>query len=68
MLKKLIELIFKYGAFIFGLGFMAPLIAQVIVRLGLELPMGLNPLLLGLVLGGGLGLIAQVRGSWIWQK
>lgn len=67
-MKKLIESIFKYGAFIFGLGFMAPLITQIIVRSGLALPMGLSPLLIGLVLGGGLGLLAQIRGSWIWQK
>ena len=68
MLTRLIELIFKFGPFIFGVGFMAPLFAALIVRVGLVLPFGLTPLLAGLLLGGGLGLFAQLRGSWLWAK
>lgn len=68
MLVKLIELIFKFGPLIFGVGFMAPLFAELFAQAGMSLPFGLTPLLAGLLLGGGLGLIAQVRGSWIWQK
>ena len=68
MLVKLIELIFKFGPLVFGFGFMAPLFAELIVRAGVSLPFGLTPLLAGLILGGGFGLIAQMRGSWIWQK
>ena len=68
MLIKLIELIFKYGALIFGVGFMAPLFAELIARAGMSVPLGLTPLLAGLILGGGFGLIAQIRGSWIWAK
>lgn len=68
MLVKLIELIFKFGPLIFGVGFMAPLFAELFARVGMSLPFGLTPLLAGLLLGGGLGLIAQMRGSWIWQK
>ena len=68
MFTKLIELIFKYGALIFGVGFMAPLFAELIARAGVALPFGLTPIAGGLILGGGLGLIAQIRGSWIWAK
>jgi len=68
MLLKLIELIFKYGALIFGVGFMAPLFSALIERAGLALPFGLTPLIVGLMLGGGLGLFSQMRGSWIWAK
>lgn len=68
MLLKLIELIFKYGALIFGIGFMAPLFSTLIGRAGLALPFGLTPLIVGLMLGGGLGLFAQIRGSWLWAK
>ncbi len=68
MFTKLIELIFKYGALIFGVGFMAPLFAELIARAGVALPFGLTPIVAGLILGGGFGLIAQIRGSWIWAK
>ena len=68
MLVKLIELIFKFGPLVFGFGFMVPLFAELIARAGVGLPFGLTPLLAGLILGGGFGLIAQMRGSWIWQK
>ena len=68
MLIKLIELVFKFGPLVFGVGFMAPLFAELISRADVGLPFGLTPLIAGLVLGGGLGLFAQVRGSWIWAK
>jgi len=68
MMIKLIELIFKFGPLVFGFGFMAPLFAELISRAGVSLPFGLTPLFAGLILGGGLGLFAQVRGSWIWAK
>ena len=68
MLIKLIELIFKYGALIFGIGFMVPLFAELFRRAEIDLPFGLTPLIAGLILGGALGLMAQIRGSWIWAK
>ena len=68
MLIKFIGLIFKFGPLIFGLGFMTPLFAELIGRAGVALPFGLTPLIAGLLLGGGLGLFAQLRGSWVWVK
>ena len=68
MLVKLIELIFKFGPLVFGLGFLVPLIHALIVRLNIALPFGASAWLVALALGGGLGLMAQVRGSWIWQR
>lgn len=68
MLMKLIELIFKFGPLVFGIGFMWPLITQVIERAEITLPFGLTPLVVGAVFGIGSGLIAQLRGSWIWLK
>lgn len=68
MLIKFIALIFKFGPIIFGIGFMAPLFTALIVRAGLALPFDLTPLLAGLLLGGGFGLFAQLRGSWVWAK
>ncbi len=68
MLVKLIELIFKFGPLVFGLGFLVPLFHALIVRLDIALPFGISAWLIALALGGGLGLMAQVRGSWIWQR
>ena len=65
---KLIEVIFRYGALVFGLGFLAPLIRELIILSGIAVPFGVSPLLVGVIFGGGLGVIAQIRGSWIWQK
>jgi len=60
-----IKTLFYFGPLIFGFGFLAPLIAQVIARAGWSLPLDLTPLLTGLILGGSLGLIAQIRGRWV---
>ena len=58
---------FLFSPPIFGLGFMGPLIAELIVLTQLDLPSGV-PLIAGLIIGGGLGLLAQARGSWVWVK
>jgi hypothetical protein len=68
MLVKLIELIFKFGPLVFGIGFLVPLVHELIVRVDVALPYGLSAWALAFAIGGGLGLMAQVRGSWIWQK
>lgn len=68
MLTKLIALIFKFGPLVFGFGFLVPLFRELMIVSGVALPFGMSALVAALILGGGLGLIAQVRGSWIWQK
>jgi uncharacterized membrane protein (DUF485 family) len=62
---KLVGLILQYMPLIFGFGFAAPLIAQVIERAGWALPFGIAPLAAGLVIGGLWGAHAQFRGRWI---
>lgn len=62
---QLIKTIFDFGPQIFGFGFLAPLIAQIIAAANWSLPWGLTPLVTGLIFGGALGLMAQVRGRWI---
>lgn len=58
---------FFFSPFVFGIGFLAPLIAQIIDLWGV--PTGdVNSLIVGLILGGVLGLMAQLRGSWLWIK
>lgn len=67
MLEALITQIFRFGPLLFGLGFLAPLFCELIELSGAALPFGMAPIAAGLILGGGLGLMAQLRGSWIWR-
>ncbi|MEO0982800.1 MAG: hypothetical protein AAFX03_09140 [Pseudomonadota bacterium] len=57
--------IFEFGPLLFGLGFLAPLTAQIIFRAGWTPPLGAEPLLVGLAVGGLWGLYAQIKGSWL---
>ena len=56
-----------FSPIVFGLGFIGPLSAEIIAALAVPLSIG-TPLHWGLLIGGLLGLMAQVRGSWIWVK
>jgi hypothetical protein len=60
-LKKL----FAIMPFLFGLGFIAPLTAQIMVLWKVDPPLGLSPIAFGLLFGGAWGLIANIRGRWL---
>ena len=60
-----IKAVFYLGPLLFAFGFLAPLIAQVIKAMAWTPPFGLTPLMTGLIIGGTLGLIAQIRGTWV---
>ncbi len=60
-----IKTIFYFGPLLFGIGFIAPLTAQVLAQTGWPLPFGATPLAAGLIVGAALGGIAQIRGRWI---
>jgi hypothetical protein len=62
---QVLKTVFYFGPLLFGLGFLVPLTAQVIRLMGWPTPFDLSPLMMGLIIGGGLGLIAQIRGRWI---
>lgn len=51
--------------FLFGIGFIAPLIAQLMVRFEVTAPLGLSPIAFGLAIGASWGLIANIRGRWL---
>ena len=59
-----IKTIFHFGPLIFGIGFIAPLTAQILERLAWHLPFGLTPLIAGLTFGAAWGGYAQLRGRW----
>lgn len=63
-MKKLISWFFS--PLVFGLAFLAPLIAQILERTGVALPV--PAIVIGLIAGLGLGLMAQFRGSWLWIR
>ena len=63
-MQKLIRSIFTPVAF--GLGFLAPLIAQTLTAL--EFSSDVPNLVVGLIIGLSLGIMAQLRGSWVWVK
>jgi hypothetical protein len=65
MIRSVLQRLNPWGPLFFGLGFIAPLIATLMTRSGLELSFGLPPIWLGLAVGGVWGLCAKFRGSWI---
>lgn len=64
MVEVLRKLIY-YLPILFGIGFIAPLTAQLMVSFGIAGPLGASPLAVGLAFGGAWGLYAQIRGRWI---
>lgn len=65
MIETLIKLLF--APLTFALLFLAPLFAQVLDALALSLPVASN-LTIAFIVAGAWGLVAQLRGSWIWLK
>lgn len=60
-----IRVLSEWGAVLFGVGFLAPLIAQSMDRLEIAAPFGLSTIAFGLIVGPAAGLIAKRRGSWV---
>jgi len=56
-----------FSPLVFALGFLAPLIAQLLTAAGFIIS-GVDNIYVGLFVGGLLGIIAQNRGSWVWVK
>lgn len=51
--------------FFFGIGFIAPLIAQVMEAWGWQPPLGMSRIAFGLAVGAPWGLYATLRGRWL---
>jgi len=63
--SDLLTLAYKWGPVLFGIGFIAPLVAQSLDAGGLSAPFGVTGIQLGLAVGISAGLIAKRRGSWV---
>jgi hypothetical protein len=54
-----------YGPLFFGIGFIAPLIAQSLDAASLSAPLGLPNIAFGLIVGVSMGVVAKLRGRWV---
>ena len=63
---RLIGIAFGFGPILFGIGFLAPMIAAILELAGLSGPFWLSPIQFGLVLGIVLGGLARRRKTWLW--
>lgn len=53
------------GPLLFGVGFLAPLIAQSMEAASVAAPLGVSNIAFGLAVGLTLGVIASWRGRWV---
>ena len=64
-MSQVITKLFAVMPFLFGIGFIAPLTAQLMMVWGIEGPFGMSPILFGLLFGGTWGLYANIKGRWL---
>lgn len=62
---SVVQKAFTWGPLWFGLGFIAPLVAQSMEAAGLSAPFGMSEIAFGLAIGAVLGATAKRRGSWV---
>lgn len=65
MLISLVKALFPWGPLFFGVGFVAPLIAQSMDACFVHAPGNLSSVQFGLLLGILLAAVAKLRGRWI---
>ena len=65
MLKLVLGPVFEWMPVIFGVGFLAPVIAAFMNVGGLSNPFGIAAIYVGLAIGLTWGLIAKFTGRWI---
>lgn len=65
MIAKVLATLSPWGPVFFGLGLLAPLIAQTLERFSVTPPLGMTPLATGLIIGPAVGLCAKLRGRWL---
>lgn len=57
--------LFHWMPFLFGIGFIAPLVAQLMLHFDVAAPIGLSPIVVGLLIGAPWGLVTVMRGRWL---
>jgi hypothetical protein len=64
-MEAAVKKLFAVMPFLFGVGFIAPLIAQSFAAWHMEAPLGMSRIAFGLAIGGVWGLLANIRGRWL---
>ena len=64
-MQAALKQLFHWMPFLFGIGFIAPLIAQSMALWEIDAPFGMSRILFGLAIGAPWGLYAVLRGRWI---
>lgn len=64
-METAVKKLFAIMPFLFGIGFIAPLVAQLMAAWNVTAPLGMGRVPFGLLLGGAWGLIANIRGRWL---
>lgn len=64
-MQRALQGVFFILPFLFGIGFIAPATAQGMVALGMTPPLGMTPIMFGLLVGAPWGLYATIKGSWL---
>jgi hypothetical protein len=64
-MQGVLRQVFQWMPLLFGIGFIAPLIAQTMAFWGVPAPWGLSHVAFGLLIGAPWGLYANVRGRWL---
>ena len=64
-MQAAVQHLFKWMPFIFGIAFIAPLIAQTMAYWDVAAPFGMSRIGFGLLIGAPWGLYAVLRGRWI---
>jgi hypothetical protein len=63
---RLIAAAFSLGPILFGIGFLAPVMAASLRFFGVIEIAGSHPIYACLVAGAAMGLVARQRGTWLW--
>jgi len=64
-MQAALKQLFHWMPLLFGIGFIAPLIAQSMTLWEIDAPFGMSRILFGLAIGAPWGLYAVLRGRWI---
>ena len=64
-MQAVLKQVFFILPFLFGIGFIAPLIAQTMQYWNIPAPWGLSHIAFGLLIGAPWGLYAVIRGRWV---
>jgi len=60
-----VQQLFRWMPLLFGIGFIAPLIAQTMAYWDVAAPFGMRGIAFGLAIGAVWGLYAVLRGRWV---